>query len=619
MKPNITLRGRSYEIVTLDFETYYASDYSLGLGKMNTSEYVRDERFFVHGVGIKIGTAPAQWFTGANVLRAIRAIDWENSALLCHNTAFDGFVLHEHYGVHPGLYLDTLSMSRGCHGHSVHHTLDALAKRHGLVGKVKAAALRNTKDKVALTLQEARQLGGYCIDDTEHCFELFWKMHPYLPDPELELIDMTIRMFCDPVLLVDIPRVQAEYEAEVGSKVAALIQSQASIDELMSNDKFAALLRKNGISPPIKRSLATGKSTYAFAKSDVGFQRLLEHQNPVVANLCKARLKARSTIGETRALRFLEAGKDGKPLPILLHYSGAHTHRWSGGNKMNLQNLKRGGELRRSILAPPGYSIVVCDSAQIEARILAWLAGQDDIVEAFASKKDVYKLMASALFGVPVDQVTKDQRFLGKVCVLGLGYGMGSNKLQVMLEAGTAGPPIKLSLSECERLVRVYRSMNFRIADLWKRCEQILDHMWTGTPGKEGPISFAKNFIALPNGMFLQYPDLQADQYARNSSMQLGTDFRYQTRYGFSKIYGGLLAENIVQALARCVIGEQMLTIGRKYRVVTMTHDEIVVVAKTEEADECLNFMLNVMGTAPVWAKDLPLAAEGGHDTCYSK
>src|SRR5690606_2260190 len=173
-------------------------------------------------------------------------------------------------------------------------------------------------------------------------------------------------------------------------------------EDLMSNPKFAALLQQRGVDPPMKISPTTGKVTYAFAKSDLDFQALAK--DPRVADLCEARIRVKSTIGETRAVRFLEAGKDGMCLPILLNYSGTHTHRWSGGNKMNLQNLKRGGELRRSILAPDGHVIVVADSAQIEARVLAWLAGQDDVVEAFRNKCDLYSEFASFVFGYPVDR-----------------------------------------------------------------------------------------------------------------------------------------------------------------------------------------------------------------------
>jgi DNA polymerase len=368
----------------------------------------------------------------------------------------------------------------------------------------------------------------------------------------------------------------------------------------------------------MKTSPSTGKPTYAFAKSDLDFQQLLRHPNKNVVALAEARLKVKSTIGETRAARFLEAGKNGMKLPILLNYSGAHTHRWSGGNKMNLQNLKRGGELRRSILAPKGHVIVVADSAQIEARVLAWLAQQMDIVNAFANKDDVYKLMASAIYGIPVEQVTKDQRFIGKICVLGLGYGMGPNKLQQTLKQGTMGPPVDISLEECRRIVNIYRSRNYKIKNLWKIMDGIIASMLTGTSGEFGPLTYGKGYIQLPSGLFLQYYGLHGEAEVRHDDLVVN-EATYLTRQGRSKIYGGLLTENVVQALARCIIADQMLEISKRYRVVTSTHDEIVVVAKHKGADKCLADMLKVMSTPPDWAPGLPLAAEGGWDVNYSK
>ena len=613
----VEVGGKKYQIVTLDFETYYDKDYTLA-GKMNTSEYVRDDRFHAHGVGIKVGNGKTLWYTGKNIPLALREIDWSKSAMLAHNTAFDGFICSQVYDVKPAFYLDTLSMARAAHGHHMRHDLDTIAKAHGLAGKVKRDALADTKGKQQLTDKEERALGAYCVDDVDDTYKIFWKLFDYIPDNELKLIDITLRMFCDPVLRIDIPRVQQELEKEVGGKAAALLRSGASVEDLMSNEKFAELLRRAGANPPMKISPSTGKPTYAFAKSDLEFQKLLQHSNKQVVALAEARLKVKSTIGETRAARFLEAGKNGMRLPILLNYSGTHTHRWSGGNKMNLQNLKRGGELRRSILAPEGHVIVVADSAQIEARVLAWLAQQMDIVNAFANKDDVYKLMASAIYGIPVEQVTNDQRFIGKICVLGLGYGMGPNKLQQTLKQGTMGPPVDISLEECRRIVNVYRSRNYKIKNLWKIMDGIIASMLTGTSGEFGPLTYGKGYIQLPNGLFLQYYGLHGEAEVHHDDLVVH-EATYLTRQGRSKIYGGLLTENVVQALARCIIAEQMLEISKKYRIVTMTHDEIVVVCPKKDADKCLADMLKVMSTAPEWAEGLPLAAEGGWDINYSK
>lgn len=613
---DLVICGKTYQLVTVDFETYYDSEYTLS-GKLNMSEYIRDDRFHAHGVGIKIGEGKPQWYTGKNIRRALEQIDWTKSALIGHNVAFDGFIMSEHFGIVPAFYLDTLSMSRAVHGHHMAHSLDAVAKLHGLGGKIKNKALKDTKGKLVLSGAQCRALGGYCLDDVADTHKLFEIMYSHLPDSELELIDLTIRMFCDPVLLVDVPRVEEELKKEVGAKVAALLKSSATVEDLMSSEKFAALLSKHIIVPK-KISLTTGKPAFAFAKSDPGFQALLTHPLPEVRALAEARLRIRSTIGETRAVRFIEAGKNGKPLPVLLNYSGAHTHRWSGGNKMNLQNLKRGGELRRSILAPPGYSIVVADSAQIEARVLAWLAGQDDVTQAFAAREDVYKLMAAAIYNKPVSEITKEERFIGKICVLGLGYGMGPEKLMATLKSGAMGPPMDVTANQCRMMVDIYRSKNWAIKALWKSMDKLITNMYSGISGTFGPLTYGKGFIQLPGGLFLQYYGLHGNAVERYGDL-VTTEMSYLTRYGRTKLYGGLLTENIIQALSRKIIADQMLKIAKKHRVVTMTHDEIVVICKTEDADKCLEFMLEVMSTEPDWAPGLPLAAEGGHDVCYSK
>ena len=614
----LEVNGVTYDVVTIDYETFYGKDYTLS-GKINTSEYVRDDRFHVHGVAIKKGNGKTLWYTGRNIALALKEIDWSKTAMVGHNTAFDGFITSEVYGHKPAFYVDTLSMSRATRGHATRHDLDTVAKAFGHSGKVKRGALVNTKDKVQLTKDEEAKLGSYAVDDVDDTYRIFWDMYPHVPDDELRLIDITMRMFCDPVLDVDIPRVKAELENELGAKAAALLRSGAQVDDLMSNDKFARLLQAAGAQLPQKISPSTGKLTYAFAKSDLAFQDLMKNGNDKVRALCEARLRVKSTIGETRANRFLEAGRDGMKLPILLNFSGAHTHRWSGGNKMNLQNLKRGGELRRSILAPKGHMVVVADSAQIEARVLAWLSQQMDIVNAFATKQDVYKLMASVIYNAPVEDITKDQRFIGKICVLGLGYGMGPQKLQQTLKQGTMGPPVNISEDECRRIVGIYRQKNWKIKAFWKRMDQVITNMTLGVESKEGPLEIGKGFIRLPNGMFLQYFGLHGMAEITRDDLVM-TETTYLTRTGRTKLYGGLLTENVVQALARIIIAEQMLKVhDAGYRIVTMTHDEIVIIAKKKDAKKALDFMIKVMSTPPDWAPDLPLAAEGGFDTSYSK
>lgn len=619
---NISQINRN-NVVTLDFETYYGDKYSLVNKDLNTSEYVRDERFKVHMVGIKVGDQPTKVYLENEVATALEAIDWTTHALLCQNTAFDGLILSHHYGIVPALYLDTLSMSRALHGPATRHNLDTIAKRYGFAGKVREKALSNTKNIRDLSEKPEliASLSEYCADDVNDTHGIFWKMYEGMSDDELELIDITVRAFCDPVLLVDIPRVEAELEKEIAGKVAALMVSGVDKERLLSAEKFADELRKLGVTPPMKISKTTGQPAYAFASTDRGFIALEKHDDVRVRNLVKARLLVKSTIGETRAGRFLEAGRDGMKLPVMLHYCGAHTFRWSGGNKMNLQNLVRGGELRRSLLAPPGHVIVVADSAQIEARMNAWLSDELALLEGFrqydaGTGPDVYKIMASEIFGVPIDKVTAVQRFVGKVCVLGLGYGMGTDRLKDTLETGAMGAPITLaSFDEYEVAKWSYRNKYRNIVNMWDTAKRLLYKMTvaqgTQSAGEYKCLKFGKDWVRLPNGMFLRYPNLRTDQ---NGGLE------FDILSGPTRIYGGLFVENLVQALARVVIADQMLSISRLgYRIVTMTHDEIVVICPEDQADKCLADMLKVMSTPPTWAPTLPLSADGGYDTCYSK
>jgi DNA polymerase len=496
------------------------------------------------------------------------------------------------------------------------------------VGSKNKGALQDVKGLMEIPEELWGPFLEYCANDVEITRLCFDYMFKFFPDKELALIDLTTRMFTDPVLKVDVQRAHDEYAKECGKKVAALFKAGVMSEDLLSNQRFAALLEERGVSPPLKISKTTGKSTYAFAKGDAAFQELtVEH--PHIKDLVDARLAIKSTIGETRAHRFVEAGKDNMSLPVLLNYYGAHTGRWSGGNKLNLQNLPRGGELRKSILAPAGHVIVVADSAQIEARTVAWLAGQDDLVKLFASGEDVYKWMASRIYGVPVSAVTKDQRFIGKTCVLGLGFGMGAKKLRASLAQGVMGPKVTLSLDECYRIVDIYRNANKKIVELWGTMNEWIGLMQLTTanqpfPGKDGVLTCRKGMILGPMGVPLIYTDLAPKSIdakpwdAWFDIEDLGT-ITYQTAKGRSYIYGGLLTENVVQHIARCVVAEQMLQISERYRVVMMTHDECVIIAPEKEADEALAFTLGVMKSVPSWAKGLPLNAEGGYDVCYSK
>lgn len=604
------------QIVTLDFETYYDSKekYSLA-GKMNTSEYVRDERFTAQCAAIKVGDGETTVYAYDDIAHALNRIDWKSSALLAHNCAFEGFILSHHYQITPAYYLDTLSMSRAIYGQAVKHGLDALSKRLGLAGKVKKVALANVNGVRYPEGEVLESLMAYCKDDVDDTYEAFMQLRPAFPRAEFDLVNITIRMFAQPTLLIDLPRVEKAYQAEIDDKELAVSNTGLTKDDISKTSVFAQKLRDLGVEPPTKISLTTGKPIYAFSKTDDGLKALLEHEDERVRNLAIARLKVKSTIGETRALRFINARTT---LPVLLNFSGAHTHRWSGGNKINLQNLKRKGELRQSILAPPGYQIVVCDSSQIEARVLAWLAGQDDLLQVFANKQDPYKLMAAEAFSKPVDQVTSDERFIGKICVLGLGYGMGAVKFQETLHLGTMGPSVDIPLEQAQNIVRIYRRKNYAISNFWKIADSMITSLATNVRGTYKCLEYNNKRIKVPGNLWLYYPGLKFTCQMVDDEV-VETYYSYTSKNGQNKIYGGSLTENIVQYLSRLIIAGQMLEIDKVCRVVSMTHDEIIAIAPTEHAQTTFDYMQKVMATAPAWAQGLILNSEGGYASNYSK
>lgn len=973
-------------LVSLDFETYYDQDYTLS--KLSTSEYIRDKRFKAQMLGLKIGNGKTKIVAAKNIRAELAKINWSTHAVLCHNTQFDGFILSHHYGVHPAYLYDTLSMARGLHSNDIGAGLDEVSIFYGGHGKLEG--LEATKGVLNWSPALFKSTGVYCANDVDEMFRVFKLMLPKMPADEMDLIDLTCRMFCSPVLKVDIPRVEKELERELARREllmygavdpakwedAKLLKGPAERalegkerDMLIikrvigSNEKFADLLRAEGVEPPLKISPAwmkknteqreaciDDKYAYAFAKDDAKFielpnmvddwgfdlnkpedVKLMVAKQERLQALVDVRIATKSTTNITRAQRFLTAGADGMSLPVGYAYARAHTLRWGGQNKMNMQALIRGGELRLSILAPKGHMIAVQDSGQIECvardslvltrdrgyiaiqhillsdqlwdgvewvhhdgvvctgykevitydgvtatrdhkvwrqdgtsctleeaqkpengqglavgglcgqavrfldrseradgadgscespvplrqmlggvrrgvaglaewqidsvqklrrqaveklrragaairrhmakvqrphtpqlralrsqghqtvlcvpqgiypmdggvpptsglprrgdrqgeqlgalsarqssfgdapperkqpeydlqgdvrrpvgakdgvhgteprmrvwvrhswqlikawahrradhppvqnsvqkafvydilnagprhrftasdrivsncRVNGWLWGQHDLMDAFRAAdagtgRDAYCNFGDHVYGREITKDDKMERFVGKVCVLGLGFQMGAPKFQLTLAKGAlGGPPVFFELDRCKMIVNTYRSKNHKIVAGWEICKGIIEDMAAGRTGSHGPIDWEFETIWMPNGMCLKYPDL------RKSKNDKGWDeWSYQAKDQRKKLYGGLLCENLVQCLARIVVAQQMLQISRKYRVVMTTHDEVVAIAKTAQAQKCLDFMAKSMSTPLPWCLDLPLNCEGGFAENYSK
>lgn len=623
-------------LITIDFETYYDQDFSLS--KISTEEYVRSPKFETIGFAYKIDDGITRWVTGTGpeIEAALAMLPWEDSLVLAHNTMFDGAILSWLYNIKPKGWLDTMSMGRALHGVDASVSLANMSLRYG-VGE-KGTEVNDAKGKHLwmFTQGELHNYGQYCRKDVELTYLIFNKMMAAgFPKVELKLIDLTLSMFIHPVLQLDGKALEMHLADTAAQKTNHLVNALQSIghkelavkhilgDEetkatvrktLMSNPQFAEMLKGLGVNPPLKISMTTGKETYAFAKTDEGFKALLEHPDTRVQALCAARLGTKSTLEETRTQRFIDIAKRG-PFPIPLKYYAAHTGRWGGTDSVNLQNLpSRGanaGKLKKAIVAPEGYVFIDADSSQIEARTLAWEAEQDDLVGAFANGEDVYKIMAAAIYEKDVAAIDAPERFVGKTTILGAGYGMGGPKFQAQLKTfGT-----EIDTAEASRIISAYRTTYPRIPTLWRASQDALRCMVRGQTMslcRNGLLTVDEHGILLPNGLHIFYNGLQevVDDEGKRQ-------FQYTTRKGANKIYGGKVVENFTQAIARCIIGEQMLKIAKRYKVVLTVHDAIGIVARQEEADEARAFVEACMRWTPHWAEGLPVNCESGMGVSY--
>jgi len=615
-----TNRRRIVDLITLDTETYYDKDYSLS--KLTTEEYIRDPRFQVIGVSTKVNADPPVWVSGGarEILRHLHSLPWDDAMLLCQNTMFDGAILSWRCGIRPKALADTMLMSRAVHGTEVSHSLKSIAERMG-VGKKGNEVLQAIGKRLEdFTPHELAKYGAYCDNDVSLTYEIFRRfMDDGFPMEELKLIDATLRMFTEPVLELDAHALR-RHLTDVREKKQALLDAAGVKDrkDLMSNNRFAEMLQEYGVEPPIKTSPTTGKETYAFAKTDEEFVALREHEDIRVQTLVDARLGNKSTLEETRTERFLDIAKRGA-LPIPVKYYAAHTGRWGGSDKINLQNLPSrdasAKQLKNSIMAPEGHVLIDADSSQIEARVLAWLAEQEDLVTSFAAGRDVYKIMASRIFGKDVDDIDGQERQIGKTVILGAGYGVGAEKLQAFLKL-QAG--VDVGIDEAQRIVDVYRKANNDISALWNSAQQMLKHMVSGKTvqfGRPGVLTVdaREEGILLPSGMYLRYPDLDRDEKEDG----WGYEYHYRTRKGRKYIYGAAVVENVCQALARCVIGAQMIRIAERYRPVLTVHDSVVCCVPQEDAAEAQAYIEKSMRWVPEWAAGLPVDCESSVSRKY--
>jgi len=606
------------QLLAIDFESFYSKEY--GLQKMTTQEYVLSPHFECICVSV-VWNGMSTSFTGTHQATKewLLQFPWETSIAIAHNAMFDSAILEWIFDIHPKMWFCTMMSSR------------PICAPFTIRGKVSLATIADYYEYKAKGTEVTRAIGmrrrdftpgqmknylDYCEHDAMLSFKIFKEHVPQMTKPEIKLIDATIKKFCRPVLMLDADVVRARLADVLQEKQNVLIAAGLETrDMLMSNDQFAAALINFGVNPPRKISPRTGKETYAFAKVDLEFKALLEHEDVRVQLIVAARLKVKSTQEETRLQRFLDVSHvmdaTGAAFGVPLLYCAAHTHRFGGWDKLNLQNLKRGGELRRAIIAAFGRKIIAGDLSQIEARITAVLAGQWDLVDQFRNGEDVYSLFASKLFGFSVSKANTTERFVGKTCILGLGFGVAHDTLFASLKLGDPDT----TLDSCIQYVSIYRRTNDKIVDMWKKFDkQVIPAMVNGTCMDLGFGIYTEfEAIVLPNGMKLRYPNLhqiEGEKYL---------DWVYDYRGKETKLYGAKLVENLVQALARIIIAAAEIRLyDAGFRAAMQVHDELIFSVPDNLVGK-FSLVLERVLTQPVpWMPELPVAAEVSHGDTYA-
>lgn len=613
------------EVLYLDFETYYSKEYSLR--KMTAVEYIHNPQFEVQGCAVAIGDSPAVWLEGPAFAQWIKSHDPNDYLAVSHNATFDMSILSWHYNWVPAMMACTLSMARATMGHYLRSfALAAVSQELGLPAKgdcIKKVIGKNLDViKADATLYEEFQ--AYAIRDVDNCRAIFKHVrnHYNFPNSELKLLDLVIRCCVQPQLQLD-PTVLCEHLVEVKKNkeemlAQALLAGCSGPGDLMSNEKFADLLRLKGVTPPEKISPITGKTTYAFAKTDNEFLKLQDHPDIAVQTIVAARLSHKSTLEETRCEKMLRIAQlpiqtpyptKFNFMPVPLRYSGAHTHRLSGDWGFNMQNLPRGSALRRALVAPPGHKIVTVDSAQVEARGVAALCNQPELVNQFRNGEDVYCNFASLVFGKPITKADKAERFIGKTAVLGLGYGLGAKTYRERIKSDSrnqVGKTIDLSEVEAKKVVDTYRGTYMAVPEAW---HTLNSNIYMMANAKEcsfqfGPVELKYNHITLPSGLRLTYDGLS----------RVEGEWYYRWGGYLKKLYGGKMLENITQACARIIVMDAAMRIKDRLgiNIALQAHDELVYVVADEQVEEVSKVLTEEMNRPVPWCPTWPLASEVG-------
>ena len=661
--------------ITLDFETYYDKKSKYFLKNKNSGltieQYIRNPKFEVIGLSVKVGNRPSEWLCPHEIEEWLNHVEiaygWDNVRLIAHNGRFDCAILGWIYNIYPGQIADTMLMSRAAQlwdGNSldvVTHQLRDVYK-WGIIrddagnttwGHLSEEEMLRSLDKgdevisadgkhlMDFTDEEYDAYSKYGCTDVDLTWSAYnWFMREFkFPELEIDVMTATIETFTYPVVELHEPVLKVVRDMVNGKRDALLSKVGATLSDLRSDDKFAELLRNLGVEPPTKLN-AKGQTKYAFAKKDLDFLRLLEHEDPNVVELVEARLGNKSSQAVTRVERFFELASR-NPMPMPLEYYAAHTGRWGGADAINVQNMNRNQlvdkttpvgtkvfykdaadavvavlddnkvhlaragvvendeeelhimGLRDAIKAPKGKKLVVLDWSQIELRFNSWLWGEVWILDTLVSGKDVYKVTAAMTYGIEYGEVNKSQRFVGKSQQLGLGYGAGKNGLIVVMGKRSE----EFTEQQLQSFVNSYRQSAPNIKRGWDKCKTMLNAMVQGIDvelGDKNELFYSVgNKIMRPNGMALTYRGVHHRPGEMGNELWFWGKNKHTKKPDWEKTFGGKITENL------CVDGDAEVMTDRgwiKLKYVKLTdkvHDGVEFVTHSgilcKSVKQCVN------------------------------
>lgn len=680
------LRAAGYpeQVLVLDFETYFDKDYSLS--KLSTVEYVRDPRFEVMGMGV--WCSAAQSLTpdfldpaGTKLFLDSTSDLMDSYTIVGQHLQFDALILRERYGITPKYTVDILDLARHLDARDK-HGLDHLAKRYGAPTPKGDTSQFLGLHWAAMTPEQRAALADYCCNDVAIEAYLFQTLLPRLTNPttELRLASQTLRNFLVPQIRIDSDlghRLQADMRAELQRPVDELnelglqviepcritkrtsrppVVRPVTVEDISKDSMFLKLLASalpEGESIPMKQGKV--RMIPALAKTDTALDYLLKHPSAVVRRLMEARKGTDSWPSHISRVQKLidQSAARGGFMGAPLTYYGAHTGRWSGRDGVNFQNFGAREEIHplvrqvgQMLIAPDGYVFGCGDLSQIEARVVAWLAGQDDLVAQFAAGEDVYsRFAAESVFHAEVRKpkpedppdlasLLRVRRAFGKMTTLACGFGMGAETFKARCMGDKDLRPSfdsgEYDVRFCHKIVNLYRNRYSMIPAYWKEVENAWKyvakyHNKTATVSHNGhAIQFRADgstvVVELPSSRCLFYPHAAVAnvKYAYKKPGagygEFSTGVREEGRYHWGKVYGGILVENIVQAVARDVFGEGLVALeDAGLNPVFSVHDQAVCLLPVDAEhtpEDMLDQMRDIQCRVPVWAKGLPVAVE---------